>query len=89
MSSASEVEEAFRDELLHLDTIQRGQITAFTVIAKENTEHAQVISKVLEQHIKDVSFYDLASNAPLVTACGGSIRFDALFCLPRLGKLEN
>jgi hypothetical protein len=44
----------------------RFQISNLTVIAKENTEHAMAISRVLENHIRSVgALFILASLSPL------------------------
>ncbi|KAF1997211.1 hypothetical protein P154DRAFT_296244 [Amniculicola lignicola CBS 123094] len=42
----------FREALLDLKINSRPEISNLTIIAKENTEHAQAISKELENHIK-------------------------------------
>ncbi|KAJ4289753.1 mRNA 3' end processing factor [Kalmusia sp. IMI 367209] len=53
MSSVSdEVAADFRDALQDLKVNSRPEISNLTLIAKENTEHAQAISLVLEQHIR-------------------------------------
>lgn len=53
--SSDEVAENYRDSLEYLITNDRYTINNLTVIAKENTEHAQAISKALEEHIRRVS----------------------------------
>jgi len=56
MSSASEeVAADFKDALQDLKINSRPEISNLTLIAKENTEHAQAISVVLEKHIQSVS----------------------------------
>ncbi|KAF2213099.1 hypothetical protein CERZMDRAFT_84002 [Cercospora zeae-maydis SCOH1-5] len=50
--SSAEVAADFEESLKDLQTNNRYEISNLTVIAKENTEHAQAISKVLENHIK-------------------------------------
>ncbi|QKX64318.1 uncharacterized protein TRUGW13939_11492 [Talaromyces rugulosus] len=55
MSSAlpsDEVAEDYKNSLEDLTTNDRFQISNLTVIAKENTEHAMAISRVLENHIR-------------------------------------
>ncbi|KAF2085793.1 hypothetical protein K490DRAFT_45829 [Saccharata proteae CBS 121410] len=52
MSSSAEVAADFRDALQDLRMNSRPEISNLTIIAKENTEHAQAISKELESHIR-------------------------------------
>lgn len=62
MSSVSdEVAADFKDALQDLKVNTRAEISNLTLIAKENTEHAQAISQVLEQHIQTVSEHGLMS----------------------------
>lgn len=62
MSSISEeVAADFRDALQDLKVNSRPEISNLTLIAKENTEHAQAISLELENHIRTVSSYELMS----------------------------
>ena len=49
-----EVAEDYKNNLEDLTTNDRFQISNLTVIAKENTEHAMAISRVLENHIRTV-----------------------------------
>ncbi|GAB7352940.1 hypothetical protein MBLNU459_g3519t2 [Dothideomycetes sp. NU459] len=49
---SDEVALDFKDALQDLSNNNRFEISNLTIIAKENTEHAQAISAVLEQHIK-------------------------------------
>jgi pre-mRNA cleavage complex 2 protein Pcf11 len=51
---SDEVAEDFKDALQDLKINSKPEIDVLTVIAKENTEHAQAISRVLENHIKTV-----------------------------------
>ena len=51
---SDEVALDFQDSLQDLQTNNRYEISNLTIIAKENTEHAQAISQVLEKHIKTV-----------------------------------
>lgn len=44
----------FQESLQDLQNNNRYEISNLTIIAKENTEHAQAISVVLEKHIKTV-----------------------------------
>ncbi|KAK1639495.1 hypothetical protein BDP81DRAFT_458950 [Colletotrichum phormii] len=50
-SSATEVAEDYRQALEDLTTNVRFEISNLTMIAREQTEHAQVISEVLQDHI--------------------------------------
>ena len=52
---SDEVAEDYDLTLKDLNTNDRYSISNLTVIAKENTEHALAISKVLENHIRTVS----------------------------------
>jgi len=52
---SAEVAADFRDALQDLKQNSRPEISNLTIIAKENTEHAQAISHELESHIKAVS----------------------------------
>ena len=51
---SAEVAADFKDALEDLKVNSRPEISNLTVIAKENTEHAQAISRELENHIKQV-----------------------------------
>ena len=51
---SAEVAQDFRDALQDLKMNSRPEITNLTVIAKENTEYAQAISRELEDHIRKV-----------------------------------
>ncbi|KAF2232061.1 hypothetical protein EV356DRAFT_525389 [Viridothelium virens] len=51
-SSSDEVAADFEDSLKDLQINNRYEISNLTIIAKENTEHAQAISEVLEKHIR-------------------------------------
>lgn len=51
---SDEVAEDYKSSLEDLTNNDRFQISNLTVIAKENTEHAEAISKVLEDHIRAV-----------------------------------
>ena len=52
---ADEVAEDYKASLEYLTNNDRYAINNFTVIAKENTEHADAISNVLVAHIGKVS----------------------------------
>lgn len=54
-STSAEVAADFEESLKDLQTNNRYEISNLTIIAKENTEHAQAISRALENHIKTVS----------------------------------
>ena len=54
---SDEVAEDYKNSLEDLTINSRYEISNLTVIAKENTEHAMAISRVLENHIKNVSTY--------------------------------
>ena len=51
---SDEVAEDYKSSLEDLVVNDRNQIGVLTVIAKENTEHAMAISRVLENHIRTV-----------------------------------
>ena len=53
-ASSDEIAEDFGDMLKDLVVNNRDMITGLTNIAKESTEHAQAISRVIENHIKTV-----------------------------------
>ena len=53
--ASAEVAEDYKSSLEDLTTNTRWEINNLTVIARENTEHALAISKVLENHIRTVS----------------------------------
>lgn len=50
-ASATEVAEDYRQALEDLTTNVRFEISNLTMIAREQTEHAQVIAEVLQKHI--------------------------------------
>ena len=52
---AEEIADDYRYSLESLQTPDRYAINNLTVIAKENTEHADAISNVLVEHIRKVS----------------------------------
>ena len=52
---SDEVAEDYKNSLEDLTANSRYEISNLTVIARENTEHAMAISRVLENHIKNVS----------------------------------
>lgn len=54
---SSEVALDFQDALTDLQINNRYEISNLTIVAKENTEHAQAISQALEAHIKTVRFH--------------------------------
>jgi pre-mRNA cleavage complex 2 protein Pcf11 len=60
---SDEVAEDYLASLESLTTNDRYFINNFTVIAKENTEHADAISKVLVEHIMKVSAARWARSA--------------------------
>lgn len=64
--ASDEVAEDYRASLETLTTNDRYGINNFTVIAKEYIEHADKISKVLEEHIRNVCISYLSS---LQSAC--------------------
>lgn len=57
-ASSDEIAEDFGDMLKDLVINDRDMISGLTLIAKESTEHAQAISRVLENHIKTVRTLD-------------------------------
>lgn len=54
---SDEVAEDYKNSLEDLTSNDKFQISNLTVIAKENTEHAMAISRVLENHIRVVGLY--------------------------------
>jgi pre-mRNA cleavage complex 2 protein Pcf11 len=52
--ASDEVAEDYKASLEDLAMNSRYEISNLTVIAKENTEHALAISRVLENHIRTV-----------------------------------
>lgn len=63
-SVSDEVAEDYKSSLEDLITNDRFQISNLTVIAKENTEHAEAISKVLEDHIRSVGVSPCPRRSP-------------------------
>lgn len=53
---SEEVAADFKDCLNDLQMNNRYEISNLTIIAKENIEHAQALSRALEQHIRTVRF---------------------------------
>jgi pre-mRNA cleavage complex 2 protein Pcf11 len=62
--ASDEVAEDYKNSLEDLTTNDKFQISNLTVIAKENTEHAMAISRVLENHIRSVG-----ASSPLIFRC--------------------
>lgn len=60
--ASDEVAEDYKNSLEDLTTNDRFQISNLTVIAKENTEHAMAISRVLENHIRTVGAIFVVSH---------------------------
>jgi fructose-1,6-bisphosphatase/sedoheptulose 1,7-bisphosphatase-like protein len=58
--AAVDVSEDFADALRDLTENNRYAISNLTMIAKEHNEHAQVISKTLDTHIKTVRFQSIS-----------------------------
>jgi pre-mRNA cleavage complex 2 protein Pcf11 len=54
VATSDEVAADFEESLKDLQTNNKYEISNLTIIAKENTEHAQAISRALENHIKTV-----------------------------------
>ena len=54
---SDEIAEDYKSSLEDLVTNDASQIRNLTVIAKENTEHAMDISRVLENHIRSVGVF--------------------------------
>lgn len=61
--ASDEVAEDYKNSLEDLITNDRFQISNLTVIAKENTEHAMAISRVLENHIRTVGDRSFPSSS--------------------------
>lgn len=62
---SDEVAEDYKSSLEDLTGNDRFQISNLTVIAKENTEHAMAISRVLENHIRSVGAHFVSSSSSL------------------------
>lgn len=77
---SDEVALDFQDSLQDLQNNNRYEISNLTIIAKENTEHAQAISQVLEKHIRTVR---LGKTSEPLSRC------NALATLPTLQKLTS
>ena len=60
---SAEVAADFQDSLQDLQVNNRWEINNLTIIAKENTEFAQAISRVLENHIRTVSLKGYTKSA--------------------------
>ena len=60
---SDEVAEDYKSSLEDLIDNSKLVINNLTVIAKENIEHAMAISRVLENHIKNVSSFILLEHA--------------------------
>lgn len=57
---SDEVAEDYKNSLEDLVMNSRYEISNLTIIAKENTEHALAISRVLENHIKNVGLCQIS-----------------------------
>lgn len=62
---SDEIAEDYKSSLEDLISNDGIQIRTLTVIAKENTEHAMAISRVLENHIRSVCFMFSLRPPPL------------------------
>jgi len=67
--ASDEVAEDYKNSLEDLTTNDKFQISNLTVIAKENTEHALAISRVLENHIRTVGVSFSFCYAHVVLRC--------------------
>lgn len=76
--ASDEVAEDYKNSLEDLTTNDRFQISNLTVIAKENTEHAMAISRVLENHIRTVGDILLPLSQRRVAAVGPAEAQDRL-----------
>ena len=65
---SDEVAEEYKDALDDLITNDRYQIANLTMIAKENIEHAEAISRVLTNHINRVSLPYLSDSSSNIDA---------------------
>lgn len=57
--ASDEVAEDYKNSLEDLTLNSRYEISNLTVIAKENMDHALAISKVIENHIRNVGLMSL------------------------------
>ena len=71
---SDEVAEDYKNSLEDLTANSRYEISNLTVIARENTEHAMAISRVLENHIKNVS-----KMAPLLGSEGNTMMSSVIY----------
>lgn len=69
---SDEVALDFQDSLQDLQNNNRYEISNLTIIAKENTEHAQAISQVLEKHIRTVRLGKYQSPYRVARSCNSS-----------------
>lgn len=69
---SDEVAEDYKGSLEDLVTNDRYQISNLTLIAKENTEHAEAISRVLQNHINRVCKTPFCHAARLTRSQGSS-----------------
>lgn len=53
--SGADVAEDYKQALEDLNSTNRADISTLTTIARENTEHAQIITDILQRHIIKVS----------------------------------
>ena len=66
--TSDEVAEDYKGSLEDLVSNDRYQISNLTLIAKENIEHAEAISRVLQNHISRVRRHDpFKANEQLLT----------------------
>jgi hypothetical protein len=82
--ASDEVAEDYKNSLEDLTTNDRFQISNLTVIAKENTEHAMAISRVLENHIRTVGVIFVVSHSPALVL-GSCISLGALLIVSLIG----
>ena len=80
---SDEVAEDYQTSLNDLTQNSRYEISNLTVIAKENTEHAMAISRVLENHIRNVSNHldspDIRHSTVQHGSLASSLRSEIIF----------
>lgn len=83
--ASDEVAEDYKNSLEDLTTNDKFQISNLTVIAKENTEHAMAISRVLENHIRTVGA-SLLPRSPMLVSI---FILCQLYCVVVVGLWKN
>jgi len=72
LSGSSDIATDFEESLKDLQQNNRIEIMNLTTIARESTEHAQAISRVLENHIRTVSEREPSSHVTNISISPGN-----------------